>query len=424
MPPYLPSASRYALSVGTIQDRQAMVRQRLTELMASAPSEVQGSMLGLLQLARASLDARQPELSAQEGATIVADWPALLGLLTSLSLASDAAQALPTATRLEKRCAQLKRHHENSLLVMEIMYELINVGHDFRTARDILEESAAILMRELEADLYVCRLRQPNGSWENIAADTAKGLATPIFVRYMEESHPHHPVMRAVLSQDGERAFVISNDLRSSEMGGESLDCTPYQEGYRSRLSFILRGAAQKAFGLIMLYDRREAYFRRFETGFLADCAKLVSLTVERRLDVGQDALAKAAGGMAHVGNNVLAIIQNNVELVVEELEDLRKDFGLGLPDSESLGHDPAFHFLLQSLKAEQKIAYLQQALQGVARLKRAIQRLNESVKHPIIMPYTREGEEVLDLEPERHSCMTPFRSDELERPLPPPELD
>jgi len=379
-----------------------MVRQRLTELIASAPGQAQGAMLGLLQLARANLDARQPEFSDQEGATIVADWPTLLGLLTSLGLAGEAGQALSDATQLEKRCEQLKRHHENSLLVMEIMYELINVGHDFRTARDILEESAAILMRELEADLYVCRLRQPDGNWENIAADTAGGWGTPIFVRYMAESHPHHPVMRAVLGLDGSKAFVMSNNLRSSEMGGDSLDCTAYKEGYRSRLSFLLRGASNKAFGLIMLYHRSEGYFRRYETGFLDDCAKLVSLTVERRLEAGQDALAKAAGGMAHVGNNALAIIQNSVEYVVEELEELRRDYGLGLSDAEALGHDPAFHFLLRSLNVEAKIASLHTALVGVQRLKRAIRQLGVSAKHPIIMPYTREGEEVLDLEPER----------------------
>ena len=62
---------------------------------------------------------------------------------------------------------------------------------------------------------------------------------------------------------------------------------------------------------LILLYDRRERYFDRFEKLFLTDCGRIVSLTVGRRLEVCRDALSKAAGGMAHVGNNVLAIIKN-----------------------------------------------------------------------------------------------------------------
>ncbi len=400
--PYLPS-THTALPPGALAQRES-VRQRITALVAAAPREVQGSLLGLLALARASLDFRRPELASAEKAARVSDWPSLLALLTSVSLSGEASSGLPSAKRLEKRCAQLKRLHEHSLLMIEIMYELVNAGHEFLTGRDILEESAGILMRELGADLYVCRLRQPDGSWENIAADTARGLATPVFVRYMEESHPRHPVMRAVLGQDSDKAFIMSNNLRGSEAGGESLDCTPYQEGYRSRLSFILRDASHKAFGLIMLYDRREGYFRRYEAGFLDDCAKIVSLTVERRLEAGQDALAKAAGGMAHVGNNVLGIIKNNVEIVAEELDEFKREFTLGLPDAEALRHDPAFNYLLESLKIEQKVAYLNTALEGVQRLKRAIQRLNESVHHPVIMPYTRQGEEVLDLEPERQT--------------------
>jgi hypothetical protein len=400
--PYLPSTHN-ALPPGALAQRES-VRQRIMELFAAAPRDVQGSILGLFALARASLDFRRPGMATEEGAKPVSDWPSLLALLTSVSLSGEASSGLPSAKRLEKRCAQLKRLHESSLLMIEIMYELVNAGHEFPTGHDILEESAGILMRELGADLYVCRLRRPDGSWENIAADTARGQATPVFVRYMEETHPHHPVMRAVLGHDGDKAFIMSNNLRGSEAGGESLDCTPYQEGYRSRLSFILRDASHKAFGLIMLYDRREGYFRRYEAGFLDDCAKIVSLTVERRLEAGQDALAKAAGGMAHVGNNVLGIIKNNVEIVAEELDEFKKEYGLGLDDAEALEHNPAFHYLLSSLKVEQKVAYLNTALEGVQRLKRAIQRLNESVHHPVIMPYTRQGEEVLDLEPERQT--------------------
>ncbi|EPR43164.1 hypothetical protein dsx2_2524 [Desulfovibrio sp. X2] len=373
------------------------VRGSFLDLVQQAPEEVKPALLGLLVSVKRGFDAAGGPPPLEQCEAELSTWADLLCLLVALRRAADEAPRGTEATRLarlERRFALLKRSHEKSLLMIEIMFELIDAGQEFQAVRDVVEQSAEVLRHELGADMYVCRLRREDGSWENVAADTADGRSTPIFVHDMEETHPHHPVMRAV--HDGSRKvfFVVSNDLRGSEIGGESLDCTPFKVGYRSRLSFILRDAQGKAFGLLLLYDRRDRYFDRFESAFLTDCGRIVSLTVGRRLDVCRDALAKAAGGMAHVGNNVLAIIKNYVEIVMDELEDLRRIYGMegregGLMPYEALGVD-------------KKMEYLRQAQLGVDRLRLAIIRLGESVEHPVIMPYIR-GEEVLDLEPGLH---------------------
>ncbi len=370
-----------------------LTRERLCGLIASAPPAVRPSLLGLVLSVRRGFDAAGGPPPLEDCDRKLRDWTDLLELLVALRRAADeaprGAEALRLA-RLERRFALLRKSHEKSLLMIEIMYELIDAGQEFQLVQEVMEQSAEVLRRELAADMYVCRLRNEEGDWENVAADTAQGLSTPIFVHHMEETHPYHPVMRAVNDRQG--YIVVSNDLRGTDRGGESLDCTPFQEGYRTRLSFILRDATGKAFGLILLYERRERYFDRFDQAFLTDCGRIVSLTVGRRLEVCRDALAKAAGGMAHVGNNVLAIIKNYVEIVLDELEDLRRVYGIGTP----------MPVPYEALTVEKKMEYLKSAIAAVNRLKQAIIRLGESVEHPVIMPYVR-GAEVLDLEPDQH---------------------
>ena len=163
-------------------------------------------------------------------------------------------KANPGLVQLEHRFGLAKKAHEKAKLMLEIFYELINAGQDFQTADEILEQSAEVLLKELKADLYVCRLRDESGHWVNIAANTHTGRATPIFVKFMEETLPHHPVMRSV--NDPHALFVVSNNLLGPERGGESIDCVPYLEGYRCRLSFFLREPDGKAFGLMMLYSK------------------------------------------------------------------------------------------------------------------------------------------------------------------------
>jgi hypothetical protein len=260
------------------------------------------------------------------------------------------------------------------------------VGGEFQTPEEIMEQSADVLIEQLEADLFVCRLRDEAGEWVNVAANTAAGTSTPILARAMEESIPGHPVMQAVASKQW--SYVLSTNLMSAERGGDSYDCMAYQEGYRSRLAFILRGHDTRPFGLIMLYSRAEDFFSSYDHQFLIDCSRLVSLTVGSRLEVGRDALAKAAGGMAHVGNNALSVVKNCLELVKEDLT-----------AAILSGAVPALRQLKSTVDLPREVELIGCALGGAERLQGAIANLLSAVDHPRIMHYIR-GEEVLDLDP------------------------
>ncbi len=397
------------------------IRRRLIDLILAAPAGARQPLLDLILSVRTSLDALGSRPAAPEQDRPVADWTDLLGLLASYRRTLDSAKAArieslrrahPNYAVLERRFQLLRQAYEFNSLMIEIMFELINAGQEFQTASDILEQSAEILLKELGSCLFVCRLRRDDDEdlWENIAANSLGESSTPIFVKYMEETLPNHPVMHAV-HEHPETMYVLSNNLRSSERGGESFDCVPYQEGYRSRLSFILRDEKGRAFGLIMLYSKKRDYFQKFEGQFLADCARIVSLTVGRRMDVGRDALAKAAGGMAHVGNNVLATIMNYAYIVIDEMESasraasrlrekleaLARGDAVCQPEQLREGVTACIGFL-DGLDADKKIEYLNNINLNVNRLKRAIMNLQSAVDRPVIMPYVR-GEEVLDLE-------------------------
>ena len=371
------------------------VRQELMAIMAEAPAPVRRALGDLLLSIKAGLDAAGQTPKFVDARAHVFDWRNLLPMLTDIRAKLDRpiaarlrrrGKAKTELVRLEEQFALLRRAHERMSLMVQITYALVNVGGEFQTSEEVLEQSAEVLIELLEADLFVCRLRDESEEWVNVAANTQHGASTPILVRAMEENIPGHPVMQAVASKQW--SYVLSNNLMSSERGGESYDCVAYQEGYRSRLAFILRGHDTRPFGLIMLYSRAEGFFSGYDHQFLADCSRLVSLTVGSRLEVGRDALAKASGGMAHVGNNALSVIKNCLELVKEDME-------AGI----QAGAVPVLRKLRSPFDLAREIELIACALGGAERLRGAIANLLDAVDHPRIMHYIR-GEEVLDLDP------------------------
>ncbi len=396
-------------------------RERLEEIIGAAPPAVRQAITDLLLSIKTSLDVLPLVPTLKDPDQPVTDWGSLLTALTAVRRELDIlkahtieglSRANPGFVQLEYRFGMLKKAHHKTSLMLEILYELINAGQDFQTADEILEQSAEILLKELKVDLYVCRLRDENGNWVNIAANTHTGRATPIFVRFLEETLPHHPVMRSVA--DPNALFVVSNNLQGPERGGESIDCVPYLEGFRCRLSFFLREPLGKAFGLIMLYSKKPNFFERYETDFLADCARIVSLTVGQRLELGRDALAKAAGGMAHVGNNVLAIMKNAAELILEDCEDFldnEDDIATAMiaeamqlvpgpwPKLAPAAMRHLFGLAVERMEVEKTMQYVNLIVENINRLRQAIVNLLKAVENPILMPYIG-GEEVLDLEP------------------------
>ncbi|OIO04492.1 MAG: hypothetical protein AUJ49_02765 [Desulfovibrionaceae bacterium CG1_02_65_16] len=371
------------------------VRQELMEIMGAAPPTVRRAMCDLMRSIKDGLTDAGKTPTFIDARAKVFDWRSLLPMLADVRLKLDQpitarlrrrGKAKQALAHMEQQFSTLRRSHEEQSLTMQILYALINVGGEFQTSEEVLEQSAEVLIEFLEADLFVCRLRDASGEWINVAANTLHGTSTPILVRAMEESIPGHPVMQAVAEKQW--SYVLSNNLRSSERGGESYDCVAYQEGYRSRLAFILRGHDTKPFGLIMLYSRAENYFSHYDHSFLSDCSRIVSLTVGSRLEVGRDALSKAAGGMAHVGNNALSVIKNCLELVKEDMD---------LVVSHASPEDRIK--LANIIDLVREVELIGCALGGVERLRGAIANLLSAVDNPRIMHYIR-GEEVLDLDP------------------------
>jgi len=377
------------------------IRQELLGIMAAAPPTVRLALCDLLRSVKAGLEAAGKTPTFVDGRARVFDWRSLLPMLADVRLKLDQlvaarlrrrGKAKQALAHMEGQFALMRRSHEELSLTMQIIYALINVGGEFQTSEEVLEQSAEVLIEYLEADLFVCRLRDTCGEWINVAANTSHGASTPILVRAMEESIPGHPVMQAVAEKQW--SYVLSNNLMSSERGGESYDCVAYQEGYRSRLAFILRGHDTRPFGLIMLYSRATDFFSHYDHRFLSDCSRIVSLTVGSRLEVGRDALSKAAGGMAHVGNNALSVINNCLELVKEDMEAVLHT-----------GTRQALRDIGTGFDLAREVELIGCALGGAERLRGAIANLLSAVDNPRIMHYIR-GEEVLDLDP--NTCPGP----------------
>lgn len=382
------------------------IRQEIMAVMAAAPPTVRKAMGDLMLSVKSGLDAAGKVPKFVDARARVFDWRSLLPMLADIRKRLDRdidarlhrrGKARQALAALEESFGKLQRAHEQKSLTMAIIYELINVGGEFQTPVEVLEQSAEVLIQLLEADLFVCRLRDACGEWINVAANTMGCSQTPIFVRAMEESIPGHPVMQAVAAKNW--SYVLSNNLMSSERGGESYDCVAYQEGFRSRLAFILRGHDTRPFGLIMLYSKSSNFFSDYDHQFLSDCSRIVSLTVGSRLEVGRDALAKASGGMAHVGNNALSVIKNCLELVKEDLESAIHAAQPAAPaaiETRARG---------ERLDLAREVELIGCALGGAERLRGAIANLLEAVERPRIMHYIR-GEEVLDLDP--NTCLPP----------------
>ncbi|MBA4358993.1 MAG: histidine kinase, partial [Desulfovibrio sp.] len=217
------------------------VRQELLAILGAAPAPVRRAMADLLSSIKAGLAAAGETPQFADARAKVFDWRTLLPMLTDIRCKLDTpvaarlrrrGKAKAELARLEGQFALLRRAHEQMSLMVQITYALVNVGGEFQTPEEILEQSAGVLMEQLEADLFVCRLRDKSEEWVNVAADTAHGTQTPIFVHALEESIPGHPVMQAVASKPW--SYVLSNNLMSAERGGDSYDCVAFQEGYRS----------------------------------------------------------------------------------------------------------------------------------------------------------------------------------------------
>jgi hypothetical protein len=285
------------------------------------------------------------------------------------------------------RLAACEKDRAGAAFLLEIVMELVRAGESFLAPEAFLERCGVILRERLEADIAVCRLREKERSgdvvWRNVAVTTRDNQPTPIFVRDLVENLPGHPLMRAVREHPQRRCEVadLMTGQEDADDGCDESDLPPCKAGFRSRLSFILRSAGERPFGLVMLYSREVGFFARLDPGLLAQCAEVVSLIAGRLLDLGRDALAKAAGGMAHVGNNVLATLEGRLELAQNDLEVL---FGAA--------PEPLQQTALAHLRAMQD---------DVARLARAISRLEQAVERPVLMHYAL-GRHVLDLEPER----------------------
>src|SRR5512142_1628207 len=183
------------------------MRCELTRLIEEAPVPVRVAILQLLVSLKTSLDILVKRPDFQNPAKPIRDWGELLISLTELRIDLDRIKSSriarlrhchPHFVELEHRFELLKRAYESSTLMIEIIYGLIAAGHEFTTAEEVLEQSGEILLRELEADLFVCRLRDEEGNWINVAASDAAEKQTPIFVWATEDSLPNHPVMRAV----------------------------------------------------------------------------------------------------------------------------------------------------------------------------------------------------------------------------------
>ncbi|GAB7079229.1 hypothetical protein [Megalodesulfovibrio paquesii] len=420
------------MSLASMQQETARRRQvadAIAEMLAEAPPVVVRACLELLATLKTSQEAVQGSPNLDQPHKAVRTWEELLTLLVGLVRRMSEVKAGAMSkyrdknrdvATLSRRFEALRAAHEEALLMLELAYELINAGDEFLAPEELLKESALILLLELEADLYVCRLKRddPSGNprdgdtWTNVATDSLTLNSTPLFVRDLEETHPSHPVMRAVHA-DSSVWFVVSDDLRASEMGGESFDCIPYKEGFRSRLAFILREASGEPFGLIMLYSRRLHFFDKYQTTFLADCARIVSLTVGRRQQACRNALAKAAGGMAHVGNNALAILKDSVGLMLDEASMLKKarreaiDAADAALTSASPSTVPAEFYqaverllaITESMNLDRHDQRLQQINAAADRLAGAIATLESSVDRPRFAPFTL-GQEFLDLDP------------------------
>ncbi|MCR5814373.1 MAG: hypothetical protein K6G15_07765 [Desulfovibrio sp.] len=365
-----------------MQESQSTIKEKFAELLRYAPPEMKSAVLALLPAAKWALHSGYQPLIQD---SLLRNWRCLLSFLASLaSMQAEQDMLLRTSS------------------------DLLAIADHMAPHEEVLTQSARILVRALHADLFVCRLRTSHGEWKVRFADATDCRHLPIVAPMLEESLRQHPVMRAIL--DGHSRYIVSNNLQSIEKGGESFDCMIYKEGYRSRLAFVLRERNDRPpFGLVMLYTRREYGFDGFDEHFLAKFAKIVSLTVGQRVAVTRDTLQKAAGAMAHYGNNVLNIMQNSADYCRELIDIINEDHAEALDLASKLCQTlPAesceaqtAQSLAELLKSDE-MAELTDLLKDLknetSRMEHIISSLEDSVDRPRLLNYVA-GYDVLKLE-------------------------
>ncbi|MEG2173224.1 MAG: hypothetical protein RRY29_08165 [Desulfovibrionaceae bacterium] len=360
----------------------ATIRQEIIHLMASAPPTAQAAICSLFLAAKTMLDSGyHPDV---RGVPLKA-WPCLLGLLADVAT----------------------MHHDVETL-LRVTNDLLSIADKMAPPSEVLQQSAEILIHALHGDMYACRLRNPRGEWHIHSCATANGGAVPLFAPFIEEGTKAHPVMELILA--GGARHVVSNDLHGLERGGQSLDCMAYMSGYRSRLAFVLRERNDRApFGLVMLYSKHEYGFDMYDARFLAKCARIVTLTVGRRVAVARDTLEKAAGAMAHYGNNAMNILRNQAEYCSELVEDMDDDLHRALRLSRELAAEFPEGTRQRRLAEEIEVALskigltelagnLGGVLEGSRRMTRIIGALKKSAERPRLMHYAL-GRRVLNLD-------------------------
>lgn len=364
------------------QHSPAYIREEITRLLKYAPPEMRAAAIALLPAARRSLAAGYHP--AVRGVPL-RGWRCLLMLLGSVAAMQTDAEML-----------------------LRVSNDLLGIADRMAPPGEVLRQSAEILVHALHADLYVCRLRTPDGQWNVRSAAAADGGSIPIVAPMLEEGLRGHPVMRAIL--DGRTRYVVSNNLQALDKGGESFDCVIYKEGYRSRLAFVLRERNDRPpFGLVMLYTKREYGFESFDERFLAKCAAIVSLTVGRRVAVARDTLEKAAGAMAHYGNNALNVMRNQAEYCGELVEDIDANRARSLrlarqllaefpEDSRGRALARELELALARTDLTELAGHLGGVLEGTRRMTRIIKSLKKSAERPRLMHYAL-GQDVLRLE-------------------------
>ncbi len=358
------------------------VRTEIIRLMEHAPPEVRLSIIALFRAAKFSLNAGfVPDIRGIP----LRGWSCLLNLLSGVASMQQDTDAL-----------------------LRVTNDLLTIADKMASPGDVLRQSGSILVHALHADLYVCRLRDAKGEWHIHSAERADGGTTPMFSPFIEESMQMHPVMHRILK--GGSRYVLSNNLRGIERGGESLDCMAYLGGYRSRLAFILREHMndKPPFGLVMLYTQREYGFESYDARFLGKCAGIISLTVGRRVSIARDVLEKAAGGMAHHGNNALNILRNKGEFCSEMLEDMDDYASRALriaralcaefpPNTREYKLAEEVEYAIKHLPITALAGQLGGILECTRRMERIINALKLSAARPKLMHYAL-GHDVLDL--------------------------
>ena len=371
-----------------MQKTKAEIRKGIIQLLVRATPENRRAVINLLPAAKHALDSGYvPDIPPH---SVLHSWRCLLTLLANVtSMQTDAD------------------------VFFRVSHELLAITDRLVPPTEALRLSAKILVRTFKADLYICRMRDEQKNWLISAADSPLGGAVPLAAHSIEESFLRHPVMRTIAR--GHEFYVVSNNLRGIERGGESLDCTAYKTGYRSRLCFIVRERSSGSpFGLIMLYSMHDYGFETFEDRFLARCGQLINLVVGSHVALARDTLEKAAGAMAHYGNNVLNNMRVQAEFCGElvQMAEKNRSRAIVLAKQLSAENDGNMRAKMQSDELEELLRstdmanlarHLNAVLDNTRRMATIIRSLQKSVNRPRLLKYVR-GVDVLKLDDGRNA--------------------